>query len=75
MTDFFIPIAGTISVGAKTHRMHRGVHPLPDWVANSHEANAYGIKTTDEMTDDDWLSCGLVKPAAPKPQAAPVKLA
>lgn len=67
MAEFYVPQNGTVVVGktdklpGKSYRVIRGVYDVPDALANSHEANDYGIKPVNEMTDDEWRLTGHVK--------------
>lgn len=75
MTDFYIPKNCTLTVFGQTHRFVRGIHPVPDLIANSHEANGAGIKPVEEMTDDEYRLLGMPAPER-KPdvvESAPVK--
>lgn len=78
MAQFFIPKSGTVTVGKIPYRLFRGVHEISDALANSHEANAFGIKPVNEMTDDEWRMSGLVRDhwmATHAAEAAPAKVA
>jgi hypothetical protein len=41
------------------YEFFRGIHHIPDALADSHDANALGIVPVEEMSDDDWRKLGL----------------
>lgn len=78
MTAFYIPQAmrGKTPDG-KPYAFFRGIHAVPDSLANHGDANKLGIKPVDEMTDAEWAGLALDKAkwlAANRPQPAPIDL-
>ena len=68
--DYFIPKTGSImQPNGKSMRLTRGIHEVPDAVADSKAAIAYGIKPKEEMTDAEWRSTGHKKPETKKAAA------
>ena len=67
--EFYIPKTGKVTYGqpARTVSVVRGVHDIPDALADNPAAIAYGIKPVEEMTDAEWVSCGRKKPV-PEPK-------
>lgn len=59
MTEFYVPrhVRGRTAAGA-SYNLFRGIHAVPDAVANSPEANGLGIKPVEEMTDAEWAGIG-----------------
>lgn len=43
------------------YEFFRGIHNVPDAIADSHHANEIGIVPVEEMSDDDWRAIGLDK--------------
>lgn len=43
------------------YEFFRGIHDIPDALADSHHANTLGIVPVEEMTDEDWRLLGLDK--------------
>lgn len=62
--DYFIPahIKGRTEAGVP-YEFFRGIHAVPDALADSHEANTLGIVPVEEMSDNDWKLMGLNKDA------------
>ena len=62
--DYFITahIKGRTEAGVP-YEFFRGIHAVPDALANSHEANTLGIVPVEEMSDNDWKLMGLNKDA------------
>ena len=76
--EFYIPKTGKVTLAAPialstgsrktTYSLVRGIHDIPDALADSTEAIAYGIKPVEEMTDGEWVSCGRKKPEPVQPK-------
>ena len=60
--DYFIPkqIQGRGPDG-RAFMFFRGIHAVPDALANSTQANDLGIVPVEEMSDTDWRLLGLDK--------------
>lgn len=83
MTEFYIPtfVRTTLPSSGREITLFRGIHAVPDELANHADGNGFGIKPVEEMTDDEWAAMALDKqswmkanrPAPPQPQVKPVQ--
>ena len=62
MTEFYIPkmMRGKAPDGWP-YTFFRGIHAVPDSLANHGEANKLGIKPVEEITDAEWAGLALDK--------------
>ncbi|MDR3488807.1 MAG: hypothetical protein P4M05_28380 [Bradyrhizobium sp.] len=65
MHKYFVPKSVVIKLpSGKRHKLVRGIHPVPDELANHADGNKHGIKPVEEMTDKEYRSLGLKRPPA-----------
>ena len=76
MTEYFIPAPISIKLkSGLTYKRARGLHEVPDELANHSSANDLGIKPMEEVTDAEWRSIGMKKPVRKPVQTAHVVIA
>ncbi len=71
MTEFYIPTftRTTLPSSGREIMLFRGIHAVPDELANHADGNGLGIKPVEEMTDDEWAAMALDKESWMKARA------
>lgn len=63
MTEFYVAATQFVMLpkSGRKFQMRKGLHHLPEELADHATANGLGIKPPEEMTDAEWRALGLNK--------------